>query len=138
MKLGSTSRARLALAHPKLQELFKACAADPTCPDFTILESQRGRVEQERAFALGHSRAHFGKSAHNWSPAIALDVVPYPVDWKDLKRFRVLAAFIKKKAAALGIPLVWGGDWPKLKDMPHYELGPSWRSWLRDVKPYEG
>jgi peptidoglycan L-alanyl-D-glutamate endopeptidase CwlK len=137
--LSATSLARINASHPLLQKLWMACAADPACPPFMMLDAQRGRQAQERAFALGHSRAHFGQSAHNWSPAVADDVVPYPVDWNNLDRFRKLAAFVKAKASKLGIPIVWGGDWPKLKDMPHYELS-SWRELVRlgKVKPFQG
>jgi peptidoglycan L-alanyl-D-glutamate endopeptidase CwlK len=69
---------------------------------------------------------------------VALDVVPYPIDWNNLPRFKALSAFVLAKAAALNVPIVWGGNWPKLKDMPHYELGPSWRTWAAKSKPFEG
>jgi D-alanyl-D-alanine carboxypeptidase len=131
-KLSTASQRRLAGAHPLLQRLFVAVAADAA---IIILDGQRGRAAQERAFALGHSRAHFGQSAHNWSPAIALDVVPAPLDWEDLDRFRALAALVKAKARALNVQIVWGGDWPTLRDMPHYELDP-WRSFAATAKPF--
>lgn len=132
--LSPASRQRLDGAHPLLRELFLAVAAKAP---IEVLESQRGRSAQERAFALGHSRAHFGSSAHNWSPAIALDVVPAPLDWTDLPRFRALAMLVKAEAKARGIPLAWGGDWARLKDMPHYELDP-WRKFALEATPYEG
>lgn len=132
--LSASSQARLALAHPLLRDLFIAVAAKTP---IEVLESQRGRSAQERAFALGHSRAHFGQSAHNWSPAIALDVVPKPINWNNLAAFRALAAIVKEEARARRIPLVWGGDWTKLKDMPHYELDP-WRTYAAKCKPFEG
>ncbi len=135
--LSASSQARLDLAHPLLRKLFAACAADPECPPFAVLDSQRGRQAQEKAFALGHSRAHFGQSAHNWSPAVALDVVPYPIDWNNLTRFKALSAFVLAKAAKLGVPITWGGSWKSLKDMPHYELTP-WRDWAAKSKPFEG
>lgn len=131
--LSAASQRRLDGAHPLLRQLFTAVAADTP---IAILDAQRGRAAQERAFALGHSRAHFGQSAHNWAPALALDVVPEPIDWTDLDRFRALAALVKAKAIAFGIPIVWGGDWPRLKDMPHYELSP-WREFARQALPFE-
>ena len=117
-----------------LRELFLAVAETAA---IEVLESQRGRSAQERAFALGHSRAHFGQSAHNWSPAIALDVVPAPLDWTDLPRFRALAAIVKAEAKARRIPLAWGGDWSRLRDMPHYELDP-WRKFALEARPFDG
>ena len=131
--LSAASQRRLDGAHPLLRQLFTAVAADVP---IAILDSQRGRAAQEQAFALGHSRAHFGQSAHNWQPALALDVVPFPIDWNDLSRFRALGALVKAKAIAFGIPIVWGGDWPTLQDMPHYELSP-WREFARQAVPLE-
>src|SRR4051812_42669528 len=131
-KLSPASQRRLDGAHPLLQKLFAAVASETSV---LILDGQRGRMAQERAFALGHSRAHFGQSAHNWSPAIALDVVPWPLDWHDLGRFRRLAGMVKSKALALGVPIAWGGDWATLQDMPHYELDP-WRNFAAKAKPF--
>jgi peptidoglycan L-alanyl-D-glutamate endopeptidase CwlK len=131
-KLSAASRSRLDGAHPLLRKLFTAIADETP---ILVLDSQRGRAAQERAFALGHSRAHFGQSAHNWSPAIALDVTPAPLDWSDFDRFAALARLVKAKARTLGIPIAWGGDWPGLRDMPHYELDP-WRSFAAKAKAF--
>lgn len=131
-KLSALSRRRLDGAHPLLQKLFSAVAEERR---IQILDGQRGRAAQERAFASGHSRAHFGQSAHNWSPAIALDVVPLPLDWNDLGAFAELAGAVKARARSLGIPIAWGGDWTAIRDMPHYELDP-WRSFAAHARPY--
>ena len=66
-----------------------------------------------------------------------VDVVPMPLDWTDLGRFRALAALVKARAKALAIPIAWGGDWRSLTDMPHYELDP-WRDFAAKAKPFEG
>lgn len=88
LTLSAASSRRLAGAHPLLRQLFTAVAAQIP---ILVLDSQRGRRAQEQALAAGHSRAHFGQSAHNWSPAVALDVVPAPLDWNDFGRFVALA-----------------------------------------------
>ena len=132
-KLTAPAQKRLNAAHPLLIKLFTACLADPKCPRFTVLDSQRDRQAQERAFSLGHSKAHFGQSAHNWTPALALDVVPYPIDWDDLPRFKVLGAFVEAKARQLGIPMSWGGRWKSFKDYPHYQLEP-WREFAAKAR----
>lgn len=134
-KFGPASKRNLAEAHPLLQQLFNAVILKTDC---TVLDAQRNRAQQEQAFALGHSRAHFGQSAHNWSPAVAVDVVPYPLDWSDTKAFQALAKVVMATAKDLDIPIVWGGSWPTLKDMPHYQLGPDWRTWAKKSKPYTG
>ena len=133
-KFGASSKRHLAGAHPLLQQLFNEVIKDIDC---TVLDSQRGRADQEKVFRLGNSKAHFGKSAHNWSPSVALDVVPYPLDWEDTAAFRRLGKVVKAKAKALGIPLGWGGDWKTFKDYPHYELSP-WRKWAKKSKLFTG
>lgn len=52
----------------------------------------------------------------------AVDLVPYPVDWKDLSKFKSIAVAMKKAAKELGVALDWGGDWKSSKDYPHFEL----------------
>ena len=64
-------------------------------------------------------------------------MVPYPIDWTNLERFRALASIVKAEAAARDIPIAWGGDWTNLKDMPHYELDP-WRSFAANARPFDG
>ena len=52
----------------------------------------------------------------------AIDVVPYPVDWDDDKKFHAIAKAMKQAAAELGVRISWGGDWTKNRDLPHFEL----------------
>ncbi|MCX5478438.1 peptidoglycan-binding protein [Kaistia geumhonensis] len=133
--LDAASAARLRAAHPLLQKLFEAVAARTP---IIILESQRGRAAQEEAFRKGNSKAHFGDSAHNWSPSVALDVAPRPLDWGDRKAFIALSVIVFEEARRLKIPIRWGGDWngngvltdEKLSDLPHYELKP-WRDFAK-------
>ena len=136
------SAKRLKNAHPLLQKLMNEAIKKTS---FMILDSQRGRAAQELAFKQKRTKVHFGNSAHNWSPAIALDVVPLPVDWKNTKAFVALSEVILPLAKELGIPVRWGGDWnmngktsdESFVDMPHYELHP-WRKWAKESKPFEG
>jgi peptidoglycan L-alanyl-D-glutamate endopeptidase CwlK len=137
-----TSSRRLANAHPLIQKVMNEAIRHY---DFMMLDSQRGRAAQEKAFREGHSKAHFGQSAHNWSPSIAVDVAPYPLDWNDRKRFIDLSKIILPIAKDMGVPLRWGGDWnmngimtdEHLSDLPHYELHP-WRTWAKQCKPFGG
>lgn len=71
------------------------------------------------------------KSKHNSQPSLAVDVAPYPIDWKDERRFILFAGFVMGIAKAKGINLRWGGDWNgnfrvgddgKLFDAPHFEM----------------
>ncbi|WP_180297020.1 M15 family metallopeptidase [Snodgrassella alvi] len=52
----------------------------------------------------------------------AIDLIPYPIDWNDLKKFHLIAAAMKQAAAELGVRIMWGGDWKSSKDYPHFEI----------------
>ena len=60
----------------------------------------------------------------------AVDLVPYPVDWNDLKKFDVIAQAMLQAAKELGISIRWGADWdgdgkPRERgesDSPHFEI----------------
>lgn len=132
-----SKRARAEL-HPKLQQIVDAAIKEI---DFVILDAQRGRAEQEKAFKGGFSKARFGQSAHNFKPAIALDVVPYPIDFNNVAGFKAIAKTFTAKAKELNIPLRWGGDWDmdgdwkdeRFLDWGHFELHP-WREWSAKSK----
>lgn len=119
------SRAEL---HPMLQKLVDAAIKEI---DFVILDGTRGRAEQEKAFRAGNSKAHFGQSAHNFVPAVAMDICPYPIDWDNIERFIALSKIVKAKAAEFGIDIVYGGDWKTIKDYPHFELT-NWKKMVKD------
>lgn len=121
-------------AHFDLQRVLKLAI---TRYDFTILCTYRNKADQEAAFVGGKSKAHFGQSPHNYIPSVAVDVVPYPIDWNNLKRFDELHDVMMQAAKELGVPLRWGGDWDgnpstlnKLNDLPHFELNP-WRDFAK-------
>ena len=60
----------------------------------------------------------------------AVDLVPYPVDWNDLKKFDAIAQAMLQAAKELSIPIRWGADWdndgkPRERgesDSPHFEI----------------
>lgn len=136
---GTRSRQNLAQLHPSLQIILSEAIKEF---DFTILDAQRGRAEQELAFAKGFSKVHFGNSAHNYTPAVACDIVPWfggsnPIRWNDLQSFKVLQlAVILPIAKQRGIPIRQGIDWngdgniADGWDAPHIELHP-WRTWAK-------
>jgi peptidoglycan L-alanyl-D-glutamate endopeptidase CwlK len=132
------SRAEL---HPLLQQIVDEAIKEV---DFVILDAQRGRAEQEKAFKGGFSKARFGKSAHNYVPAVALDIVPYPIDFNNVVGFRQIAKTFIAVSKRLSIPLRWGGDWDmdgdwkdeRFLDWGHFELHP-WREWAESSKLIE-
>lgn len=131
---GNRSRANLATCHPDLQRLFNEVIKHFDC---TITCGHRTEAEQDALYAKGRTtpgpkvtRAQWPNSKHNTLPSIAVDVTPYPVDWKDIKRFYYFAGVVKGIALSLDIDIRWGGDWDsdtevtdqKFNDLPHFEL----------------
>ena len=52
----------------------------------------------------------------------AVDLVPYPVDWKDLSKFKAIADAVLEASRKLGVTVTWGGSWKTSKDYPHFEI----------------
>lgn len=94
--------------------------------DAHISACGRGKEDQERDFAKGVSRAHWGQSPHNYNAA---------VDW-----FRITQAggaafdrpWFQAKFATLNDPqLLWGGSFTSFPDFPHVEIQ-GWRIAAQD------
>lgn len=99
-------------------------AAIKTAPfDFSVICGHRNKLDQNQAFVNGNSKVMFPNSMHNKRPSLAVDLAPYPIDWKDIERFKILACHIKITAFKQGVQITWGGDWDNFKDYPHYQLG---------------
>lgn len=90
--------------------------------DCAILYGHRNEEEQEDAFERGATTKHWPDSKHNSKPSKAVDIAPYPVDWKNEKEFYFLAGLVTAAAEHMGIKIRWGGRWSKLHDTPHIEL----------------
>lgn len=125
MTLGKASLERLSSCHDDLQllildvaqrvdagELFTAGIRD-----ITVLCGQRGKAEQDAAFARGASKLQWPRSKHNQMPSRAVDIAPYPINWNDREAFLVLRGFVLARAAALNLK-VSVISW----DLPHYQL----------------
>lgn len=149
--LSKESEAALEHAHPLLVQLVREASK---LVSIEVLESRRGRREQEAAFKRKASKAHFGDSAHNYDPAIALDIVPEPLDWTNLPAFKrvhmVIGQYNPDTGNGFGlardkkIPIRSGADWNMDGstsdgwDWPHIELYP-WRRWAAQYsKLYKG
>jgi peptidoglycan L-alanyl-D-glutamate endopeptidase CwlK len=89
--------------------------------DFTVICGHRTKAEQTAAVLSGASKLAWPKSKHNSNPSLAMDCVPYPLDWNDDAAFTAMATEIKAAAQRLDIGLDWGFDlWGF--DMPHFQL----------------
>jgi len=113
------SQDRLETCNPELIRLFNEIIKHRDC---TILCGRRGKEEQDRLFKEGKSKVQYPSSYHNRYPSRAIDAIPYPIDWNDIPRFREFGGFVLGMAAAMKIPIEWGGHWKSFKDYPHYQL----------------
>lgn len=145
-KFGKTSEERLAQAHPDLQRLFRAVI---TVIDCTIIETHRSAERQ--VLLLRANKTETLNSYHLPLPSLAVDAVPYPVEWPDQleKKMRegdrtitpkrvlqswgrlyLFAGVVYTKAHELGIEVEWGGAWrthmdPRgngFQDLAHWQL----------------
>jgi peptidoglycan LD-endopeptidase CwlK len=121
------SKERLETCHPDLQKLFNEVVKHYDC---SILCGYRSEEDQEEAVRNGFSKAPFPNSKHNYFPSLAVDVVPFPIDWKDRGRFLHFAGFVLATAKQLGIEIRCGADFngdlnfknDSFFDAPHFEL----------------
>ena len=103
---------------PRLREIFVEVIKGVDC---RVTCGHRNREDQNFAYDEGMSQLKWPLSKHNKLPSMAVDVIPYPVDWTDRERFHHLAGYVKAIAKTMDIDIIWGGDW-NFKDLPHYEL----------------
>lgn len=124
-RFSKRSIAKLESCHVVLQRLMNSVIEDT---DFSVICGHRGPEEQDAAYAANASKFKWPKSKHNSSPSMAVDIVPYPLDWKDIESFKALALVVKRHWEMIpveelsGTTLSWGGDWKKFKDYPHWEI----------------
>lgn len=115
----ATSRRKLMTCHPKLIGILEEAIK---WYDFSVLVGHRGAEEQNDAFDSGRSKLKWPDSRHNKVPSRAVDIAPYPIDWKNEKEFHYLAGLVMGIAISRGVRLRWGGRWTSLNDLPHFEL----------------
>ncbi len=123
MPLGNVSKLKLATCQPELRRFAEALSDGidrGEClevDDITVLCGYRGEKEQNDAFARGTSKLKWPHSKHNQLPSLAVDIAPYPLNWKDVAAFEALRTYAMKVAEKIGVRLrviSW--------DLPHYEL----------------
>lgn len=144
-KLSQTSLKRLETVKEPLQQVVKR-AIQISEVDFGVTQGLRTHDVQARLYGQGRSRAEMVAKGLNpdyarpsmqkvtWTmnsnhmTGRAVDLVPYingKVEWDDngkLGLWPKIANAMKLAAAELGIPIIWGGDWKKTPDRPHFEL----------------
>ena len=117
--LGRASLAKLAGVHPDLVRVVKrAIALTPV--DFRVTEGLRSIERQRELVKAGASKTM--NSRHLTGHAVdVVALVGGAVRW-DWPLYDRIAKAFKAAAKAEGVPLEWGGDWPKFRDGPHFQL----------------
>ena len=126
-KFSKKSKERLLTCHTDIIRVFNEVIK---YVDFSVSEGHRGQELQDKYYEEGKSKAKYPNGKHNGIPSRAIDVIPYPVDWKDRERQTLFAGFVLGIAKSMGINLRWGGDWDqdwqvqdnKFDDFPHFEI----------------
>ena len=124
---GKTSKKRLNTCDDRLQKVFNEVIRHVDC---SVLEGHRSKDRQNKLYEEGKTKVKYPDGRHNRQPSSAVDVTPYPVDWKDRERQTLFAGFVIGVASQMNINLRWGGDWDqdfqvadnRFDDFPHFEL----------------
>lgn len=110
---------RLKGVHPRLVAVIRR-ASELSPLEFIVTEGLRTQERQAQLVKAGASRTM--NSKHLIGQAVDLAVVlDGEVRW-DWPLYDRLSDFVKQAARDLDTPIVWGGDWPRFRDGPHYEL----------------
>lgn len=118
-QLSARSEQRLQGVHPDLVRVVRR-ALQLSRVDFAVTEGVRTAERQAELVASGASRTM--NSRHITGHAVDLaPIIGGQISWA-WPPFYDLAAAMKKAAAELKVPIVWGGDWVTFKDGPHFEL----------------
>ena len=140
-KLSERSLKSLEGVDPNLVKIVKR-AIEITEQDFIVIEGLRTKEQMMINYGKGRTAsqlavhgipASYAKPkeakvtwlnnpfASNHAKGKAVDIVPAPVTWDDIAKFKKINEAMQVAAKEFGIKLSYGGDWTK-KDYPHWEL----------------
>ena len=107
--------------HPDLRRVIDRALEDSPL-DFAVIEGLRTKDRQEKLVASGASQTM--NSRHLTGHAV--DLLPLdPTTGRGefaWPLYDQLGPAVKTAARREGVPIVWGGDWTRFKDGPHFEL----------------
>lgn len=142
---------KLITCHPDLQTLFSYVIKYFDCtvifgyrtPDEQFELYKQGRVLEnelwlieDKSKIVTYKDGYQRKSKHNFEPSLAVDVVPYPIEWTNVNRMRYFIGFVKgiaqmlKAYNAIDNKIITGIDWnnntilrdQRFKDFPHFQI----------------
>lgn len=145
-----SSKEKLESCHQDLQVLFNEVIKHFDC---SIIYGHRTSEEQFKLYKKGRKQRADGtwaiighvvtyldgydkKSKHNEYPSLAVDVVPYPIDWNNTSRMDYFAGYVMatadrlKEEGKITNDIVWGHDWDddtfladsSFVDRPHFQI----------------
>ena len=129
----NSSKRKLETCHHDLQTIFHYVIK---YFDNTIVCGHRDEEAQNKAFDDGFSKVRYPNSKHNSVPSMAVDAVPWPIEWDNLNRMKYFAGYVMgiakmlKSYGAISHDLVTGLDWDDdtilrdttFVDHPHFQL----------------
>lgn len=130
-KFSHKSKNNLSTTHKLIQYVFNEVIKHVDC---SILEGYRGEQEQNEAYEKGNSQVKFPNSKHNSYPSMAVDAVPFPIDWNDKTRLTYFSGIVigisRVVLVGTGYEMISGIDWDNdlnirehsFLDYPHFEL----------------
>lgn len=113
---GKKSKEILEQVNPNLK-LLANVALLASEVDFSVIEGLRTPERQQTLLNGGKSWTL--KSKH--IQGLAIDVMPYPPDFKDLDKYYKIYQAFKHASEITGIKFRWGGDW-NMSDDYHDEI----------------
>ena len=122
-KFGKRSKERLKGVDARLVSVLNELVK---IMDVTIIEGLRSEQRQEKLLKEGSTKTKFSKHI----TGKAVDLAPYPIDWKDRDRFHYMGGMIRGIAKQLNVNVRWGGDWDsdgetkdnRFDDLVHVEI----------------
>ena len=149
-KLSERSLKSLEGVDPDLVKIVKR-AIEITEQDFIVIEGLRTKEQMMINYGKGRTVAQLAVHgipasyakpkeakvtwlnnpfASNHAKGKAVDIVPYPVDWNDVKKLDKIAKAMFASAKEFGVSIRWGADWDNdgnyrekgETDSPHFEI----------------
>lgn len=115
--LSSRDMQRLAGVHP---DLVRVISRAREAADFIVTEGLRTEARQRQLLAAGASQTMHSRHLTGHAVDLAA-LVDGTVRW-DWPLYDRLALAVKRAAVEEEVAIAWGGDWPKFRDGPHFEL----------------
>lgn len=123
MILSYRSENNLKGLHPHLVNVVRRAAeVIPHDAPVTFIVTEGLRTMQKQRQLLASGASNTLNSRHLTGHAFDIAVmVNGEVRW-DWPLYEKMSEVILQAAKDVGVPLEWGGNWPKLRDGPHYQL----------------